>query len=85
MCHGLKTILNIKNEEISPQASRHYLTESSNRYLSEALLIVKYIWLFEHVKSISCPDRTINYIKERLVELWNAENPLLCSEFKPSL
>lgn len=85
MFEEFRYFVNIKNEEISPQASRHYLTESSNRYLSEALLIVKYIWLFEQVKSISCPDRTINYIKERLVELWNAENPLLCSEFKPSL
>lgn len=83
MFEEFRYFVNIKNEEISPQASRHYLTESSNKYLSEALLIVKYIWLLEKVKSIRCSDKTVNYVWDQLAKIWNPKNPLLCSKFRP--
>lgn len=84
MFDKFKYYINIKNEEISPQASRYSLTDTSNQYLLEALRIVKFIWLLEQLKGKKCCEASISYLRNELVRCWNPNNPLLRSEFRPN-
>lgn len=84
MFDDFKYNINIKNEEISPQASRYSLTDSSNQYLLEAIQIVKFIWLLEQLKGKVRCEASVSYLRNELVRCWNPNNPLLRSEFKPN-
>lgn len=82
MFENFRFFVNIKNSQLSPQASRQNLTESSNRDIAEAMQIVKYLWLIKQLETRNCPEVSINYLKKKLKQIWSRENPLVKSEFK---
>ena len=82
MFENFRFYVNIKNSSISPQASRQNLTESSNRDIVEAIQVVKYLWLIEQLESRHCSEVSINYLKNRLRQIWRKDNPLVRTEFR---
>ena len=82
MFENFRFYVNIKNSSISPQASRQNLTESSNRDIAEAMQVVKYLWFIEQLESRNCPKVSINYLKNRLRQIWKKDNPLVRTEFR---
>ena len=82
MFENFRFYVNIKNSSISPQASRQNLTESSNRDIAEAMQVVKYLWFIEQLESRNCPEVSINYLKNRLRQIWKKDNPLVRTEFR---
>ena len=82
MFEEYKYFVNIKNEQLLPRASRQNLTDNSDHDLADAMEIVQYIWFIEQLESRKCPEISVNYMKKKLKEIWNKENPLVKSEFR---
>lgn len=82
MFEEYRYFVNIKNDQMSPQASRQRLTDGSNREIVEALRIVKYLWFIEQLESRKCSEVSINYLKKKLRKIWNKDNSLLKSEIR---
>lgn len=82
MFEDYKYFINFKNDQLSPQASRQNLTEGSNHSIAEAMDIVRYLWFIEQLESWKCPDVSVNYMKNKLKQIWNRENPLVKAEFR---